>query len=239
MKDLLASLATLLSAFLNPVSDAENPTQTQACGRATIQLTQPWSPAKELKYVASFGDFTPDFEVEPDEQWEQLGEHRTSAILEFGTEVETQCDTNTCRTCVTAITALIGFTPSEIRVHEDLRRNHCARKITRRHEEEHQAITRRAQKRVLEDARFHLAWATRNNHAPYTTPAESTTRRRGRDHAQGRGGPDARITESRGLFGQVGRSPGSTGAIPARESRAVEKLPAAPRSAGPSSRPCA
>ena len=49
----------------------------KTCRPATIRFTQPWKPEKEPEYVASFGAFTPDFEVEPDEQWEQLGEHRT------------------------------------------------------------------------------------------------------------------------------------------------------------------
>ena len=63
-----------------------------------------------------------DFGVEPDERWEQLGEHRTDAILEVDTDAETRCDPNTCRTCVTTVIARIGFAPSEIRLHEELRR---------------------------------------------------------------------------------------------------------------------
>lgn len=142
----------------------------EVCGPATIRLTQPWKPAKEPEYVASFGVFTPDFEVEPDEQWKQLGEHRTSAILEVDTNVESRCGMDTCRTCVVAITARIGFAPSEIRLHEDLRRNHCARKLTMQHEEEHAAITRRAQAIAVEEARRNLAWA-RLRQVPHVSPA--------------------------------------------------------------------
>ena len=57
----------------------ESGTGATTCRPATIRLTQPWRPDKEPEFVASFGAFTPDFEVEPDEQWEQLGEHRTSS----------------------------------------------------------------------------------------------------------------------------------------------------------------
>ena len=141
------------------VGESESQTGEKVCGPATIRLTQPWRPANEPEYVASFGAFTPDFEVEPDEQWEQLGEHRTSSIVEVSTEVETWCNMNTCRTCVVAITARIGFAPSEIRLHEDLRRDYCARKLTMQHEEEHAAVTRRAQAIAAEEARRNLAWA--------------------------------------------------------------------------------
>ena len=142
----------------------------KVCKPATIRLARPWRPAKEPVYVASFGTFTPDFEVEPDEQWEQLGEHRTSSILEFSTEVETWCDINTCRTCVVAIDARIGFAPSEIRLHEDLRRNYCARKLTIQHEEDHAAVTRRAQAIAVEEARRNLAWA-RSRQAAHASTA--------------------------------------------------------------------
>ena len=141
------------------VGESESQTGEKVCKPATIRLTQPWRPAKEPEYVASFGAFTPDFEVEPDEQWEQLGEHRTSSIVEVSTEVETWCNMNTCRTCVVAITARIGFAPSEIRLHEDLRRDYCARKLTMQHEEEHAAVTRRVQAIAVEEARRNLAWA--------------------------------------------------------------------------------
>ena len=141
------------------VGESESQTGEKVCRPATIGLTQPWRPPKEPEYVASFGAFTSDFEVEPDEQWEQLGEHRTSSILEVSTDVETWCDMNTCRTCVVAITARIGFAPSEIRLHEDLRRNYCARKLTMQHEEDHTAVTRRAQAIAVEEARRNLAWA--------------------------------------------------------------------------------
>ena len=152
------------------VGESESQTGEKVCRPATIRLTQPWRPAKEPEYVASFGAFTPDFEVEPDEQWEQLGEHRTSSILEVSTDVETWCDMNTCRTCVVAITARIGFAPSEIRLHEDLRRNYCARKLTMQHEEDHAAVTRRAQAIAVEEARRNLAWA-RYRQAAYVSPA--------------------------------------------------------------------
>ena len=151
------------------VGESESQTGEKVCRPATIRLTQPWRPAKEPEYVASFGAFTPDFEVEPDEQWEQLGEHRTSSILEVSTDVETWCDMNTCRTCVVAITARIGFAPSEIRLHEDLRRNYCARKLTMQHEEDHAAVTRRAQAIAVEEARRNLAWA-RYRQAAYVSP---------------------------------------------------------------------
>lgn len=154
---------------LAPTGEVGSQTEKRKCGPATIQLTSPWQPAKDPKYVASFGEFRPDFTVEPDEQWEQLGEHRTSSILEVSTEVESWCDTDTCHTCVVAITALIGFTPSEILLHEDLRRNDCARKLTWRHEEEHAAVTRRAQAMALEEARRNLAWA-RHRQAAHVTP---------------------------------------------------------------------
>jgi hypothetical protein len=152
------------------VGESESQTGEKVCRPATIGLTQPWRPAKEPEYVASFGAFTPDFEVEPDEQWEQLGEHRSSSILEVSTDVETWCDTNTCRTCVVAITARIGFAPSEIRLHEDLRRNYCARKLTMQHEEDHAAVTRRAQAIAVEEARRNLAWA-RFRQAARVSPA--------------------------------------------------------------------
>ena len=114
-----AGRARVIAQPLTLVGESESQTGEKVCRPATIGLTQPWRPAKEPEYVASFGAFTPDFEVEPDEQWEQLGEHRTSSILEVSTDVETWCKMNTCRTCVVAITARIGFAPSEIRLHED------------------------------------------------------------------------------------------------------------------------
>ena len=137
---------------------------------ATIELASPWRPAKAPEYVASFGDFAPDFGVEPDERWKQLGEHRTDAILEVETEVETRCDPDTCRTCVTAISARIGFTPSEIRLHEELRRNRCARKLTMLHERQHEAVTREAQAIAVREAKRNLRWA-RYPHAAHVTRA--------------------------------------------------------------------
>ena len=142
----------------------------RTAGPATIELTSPWRPAKVPEYVASFGDFTPDFGVEPDERWEQLGEHRTDAILEVDTEVETRCDPNTCRTCVTTISARIGFTPSEIRLAEELRRNRCARKLTMLHERQHEAVTRKAQAMAMREAKRNLRWA-RSAHAAHVTRA--------------------------------------------------------------------
>ena len=150
--------------------ESESQTGEQVCRPATIRLTQPWRPAKDPEYVASFGEFTPDFAVHPDEQWKQLGEHRTSSILEISPRIETRCNMGTCLTCVVAITARIGFTPSEIRLHEDLRRNYCARKLTMRHEKEHEAVTRRAQTIAVEEARRNLAWTTQRQ-AAHVSPA--------------------------------------------------------------------
>ena len=144
---------------LVPAGDVEGQTGSEKCRPATIELTSPWRPAKGPEYVTSFGDFMPDFAVEPDERWEQLGEHRTDAILEVDTKVETRCDPNTCRTCVTTISARIGFTPSEIRLHEALRRNRCARKLTMQHERQHEAITRKAQTMAVREAKRNLRWA--------------------------------------------------------------------------------
>ena len=108
--------------------------------------------------------------MEPDERWEQLGQHRTSSVLEVRTEVNTRCDTKTCRTCVTRITARIGFTPSEIRLLKDLRRNNCAWRLVMLHEEQHEAVTRKAQVMAVEEAKRNLAWA-RHRHAAHVTPA--------------------------------------------------------------------
>ena len=159
-----------LALVLTPPGEAESQTGKQACKSPAIELTKPWRPAKDPTYVASFGAFTPDFEVEPDERWEQLGQHRTSAVLEARTEVATRCDTKTCRTCVTRITARIGFTPSEIRLLKDLRGNYCAWKLTMLHEEQHAAVTRKAQVMAVEEAKRNLAWA-RHRHAAHVTPA--------------------------------------------------------------------
>ena len=100
----------------------------------------------------------------------QLGEHRTDAILEVDTEVETRCEANTCRTCVITISARIGFTPSEIRLHEELRRNRCARKLTMLHERQHEAVTRKAQAMAVREAKYNLRWA-RYPHAARVTRA--------------------------------------------------------------------
>ena len=155
---------------LVPASEAEGQSLNAKCRPATVELTRPWRPAKVPEYVASFGDITPDFEVEPDERWKQLGEHRTNAILEVDTEVGTRCDPNTCRTCVTTISARIGFTPSEIRLHEELRRNRCARKLTMLHERQHEAVTRKAQAMAVREAERNLRWA-RSPHAAHVTRA--------------------------------------------------------------------
>ena len=162
--------AFALALVLAPAGEAEGRTASEKCRPATIELTSPWRPAKGPEYVASFGDFTPDFGVEPDERWEQLGEHRTNAILQVDTEVETRCDSNACRTCVTTISARIGFTPSVIRVHEELRRNRCARKLTMQHERLHEAVTRKAQAMAVREAKYNLRWA-RYPHAARVTPA--------------------------------------------------------------------
>ena len=155
---------------LVPAGEAEGQARSEACSPPTIELTSPWRPAKVPEYVASFGDFTPDFRVEPDEQWKQLGEHRTDAILEVDTAVETRCDANTCRTCVTMISARIGFTPSEIRLYEELRRNRCARKLTMLHERQHESVTRKAQEMAVREAKRNLRWA-RSPHAAHITRA--------------------------------------------------------------------
>ena len=166
--------AFALVLVLVPAGEAGSQTGSQSgsreCAAPTIELTAPWRPPGDPEYVASFEDFTPDFSVGPDEQWKQLGEHRTRSILEVGTEVETRCDTSTCRTCITAITARIGFTPSEIRLHEDLRTDRCARKLTMLHEEQHAAVTRKAQAMALKAAKRNLAWAG-SGHAAHETPS--------------------------------------------------------------------
>ena len=170
--------AFAVALVLVPAGGAEGQTGSEKCRPATVELTTPWRPAKGPEYVASFGDFTPDFGVEPDERWEQLGEHRTDAILEVETEVETRCDPTTCRTCVTTISARIGFTPSEIRLHEELRRNRCARKLTMQHERQHEAVTRKAQAIAAREAKRNLRWA-RFPHAALVTRA--TGREAGQD----------------------------------------------------------
>ena len=162
--------AVVFALALAPPVEAESRTGSQECKTPAIELTKPWRPAKDPTYVASFGAFTPDFEVEPDERWEQLGQHRTSSVLELRTEVGTRCDTKTCRTCVTRITARIGFTPSEIRLLKDLRRNYCAWRLVMLHEEQHEAVTRKAQVMAVEEAKRNLAWA-RHRHAAHVTPA--------------------------------------------------------------------
>lgn len=162
--------AFAVALVLVPAGEADGQTRSEKCRPATIELASPWRPAKAPEYVASFGDFAPDFGVGPDERWKQLGEHRTDAILEVETEVETRCDPDTCRTCVTAISARIGFTPSEIRLHEELRRNRCARKLTMLHERQHEAVTREAQAIAVREAERNLRWA-RYPHTAHVTRA--------------------------------------------------------------------
>ena len=184
------AVALVLVLVLVPAGEAEGQVRSEQCKPATIELTSPWRPAKAPEYVTSFGDFAPDFRVEPDEQWEQLGEHGTDAILEVDTKVETRCDANTCRTCVTTISARIGFTPSEIRLHEALRRNRCARRLTMQHERQHEAVTREAQAMAVREAQRNLRWA-RYPHAGHVTRAsgreaaqEAIMRKVGEDLAQ-------------------------------------------------------
>ena len=159
-----------LALALAPTGETESQAGRKECRPPTIRLMKPWRPAGDPKYVATFGAFTPDFEVEPDERWKQLGEHRSSAVLEVSTEVNTRCGKKTCRTCVKKITARIGFTPSEIRLLEELRRSYCAWRLTMLHEEQHAAITRNAQELAVKEAKRHLAWA-RYRHAAHVTPA--------------------------------------------------------------------
>ena len=161
-----AALAVAL--MFVPAGETESRTGSETCAPASIELTSPWRPATDPEYVASFGDFTPDFAVEPDEQWKQLGEHRTNAILEVDTGVESRCDPDSCRTCVTTISARIGFTPSEIRLHEELRRNRCARKLVMLHERQHEAVTREAQAMAMREAKRNLRWARRSHPARVT-----------------------------------------------------------------------
>ena len=179
--------AFAVALVLAPAGEAKGQTRSEKCGPATIELTSPWRPAKVPEYVASFGAFTPDFRVEPDERWKQLGEHRTDAILEVDTEVETRCDSTTCRTCVTMISARIGFTPSEIRLHEELRRNRCARKLTMQHERQHEAVTGEAQAMAVREAERNLRWA-RYPHAARVTSAGG--REAGQDHVMRKVGED-------------------------------------------------
>ena len=64
----------------------------------------------------------------------------------------------------------IGFTPSEIRLHEELRRNRCARKLTMLHERQHEAVTRKAQAMAVKEAKRNLRWA-RSPQAAHVTRA--------------------------------------------------------------------
>ena len=193
---------------LVPASEAEGQSLNAKCRPATVELTSPWRPAKVPEYVASFGDITPDFEVEPDERWKQLGEHRTDAILDVDTEVETRCDPNTCRTCVTTISARIGFTPSVIRLHEELRRNRCARKLTMLHERQHEAVTRKAQEMALREAKRNLRWAT-YPHAAHVTRASG--REAGQEEIMRRSAKTLRGPWRKPWRMRMRRTPASTG----------------------------
>ena len=57
--------AFAVALVLVPARESEGQTRSENCRPATIELTSPWRPAKVPEYVASFGDFTPDFGVEP------------------------------------------------------------------------------------------------------------------------------------------------------------------------------
>ena len=109
------------------------------------------------------------------------------SVLEVSADAETWCDMNVCRMCIVAITARIGFAPSEIRLHENLRRKHCARKLTMQHEQAHAAVTRRAQAIAVEEARRTLAWA-RSRYPAHVSPVSAGRSRTAGGHAQGRTG---------------------------------------------------
>ena len=79
---------------------------------------------------------------------------------------------NACRTCVVAITARIGFTPSEIRLHEGLRTGLLrAGAHDTAPKQEHAAVTRKAQAIAVDEARRNLAWATYRQ-AAHVGPAD-------------------------------------------------------------------
>ena len=204
--------------------DSQSRTGTSRCRPAVIRLTQPWRRAKEPVYVASFGAFTPDFEVEPNEHWKQLGEHRTSSILEASTEVETSCDASTCRTCVVAITA-----PYRVRAE----RNSAARGPARGllcagADAPARTAARSGHTQSPEDGSRGGETESCVGKGPAGGTREPRQWKRSRgatDHGQGRAGPGARTAESRGLLGQGERSPGPSGAIPERESTAMETVP--------------
>lgn len=81
-------------------------------------------------------------------------------MLEVETGVETWCGLEGCRSCVEWVRARIGFTPSEVLLHHDLRGGACARGLTLEHELAHVEVMREAQARVLRNAHRSLAWAT-------------------------------------------------------------------------------
>ena len=206
--------AFAVALVLIPAGEAEGRTRSEKCRPATIEVTSPWRPARGPEYVTSFGDFTPDFEVEPDERWEQLGEHRTDAILEVDTEVETRCHPNTCRTCVTTISARIGFTPSEIRLHENLRRNRCARKLT----DAARKAARRHHPQSSGDGGERGETQSSVGKVPARGTRDSRKRaesRSGRDHSQGQRRACAGPRESHGVCGCGERAPRPAGPIPA------------------------
>ncbi len=133
----------------------------EPCSAATLALTGPWAPPGEPRYVTKFeSGLGEEWERYggPHERWMQTGEHESNSVLEVQTEFETWCFVNMCRTCLTEITASIGFTPSVIRLHEKLRRNRCQRNFTMHHELGHAEITRKAQAIALQEARQNLMW---------------------------------------------------------------------------------
>lgn len=156
----------VLAALMEHGEELQNRTDTgntfgEPCSSTTLALTGPWAPPGQPRYVRSFeSGLGEEWERYggPHERWMQVGEHESNPVLEVQTEFETSCFLNMCRTCLTEITASIGFTPSVIRLHEKLRRNRCERDFTMRHELGHAEITRKAQAMALEEATRNLAW---------------------------------------------------------------------------------
>ena len=133
----------------------------EPCGPVTLALTGPWAPPGKPRYVAKFeSGLGKEWEQlgGPHDRWMQTGEHESNSVLEVQTEFESWCFVNVCRTCLTGVTASIGFTPSVISLHEKLRRNRCERDFTMRHELGHAEVTRKAQAMALQEARRNLAW---------------------------------------------------------------------------------
>ena len=154
----------------------------ESCSPAPLTLTGPWAPPGKPRYVATFeSGLGKEWEQYggPHDRWMQTGEHESNSVLEVQTEFETWCFANMCRTCLTEITATIGFTPSVISLHEKLRHNGCERDFTMRHELGHAEITRKAQAMALEEARRNLAW-TQEQYPPIK--ARENARHTGADH---------------------------------------------------------